>query len=146
MDEPATRVYAIRAGLTKFVKIGESSNPRSRRDQLQTAHYEELNLLGLFPERFGNEAELHDRLAAHRVRGEWFRMEGLVVDLLAQLEPLPDSDSTDVLYLRVPLDLAERLDREVERERVRHPGRSLTRLDLAREILLEGVGAREARS
>ncbi len=50
-----------------------------------------------------------------------------------------------VLYVRVPPDLLDALDAVVERERARHPGRGLSRADIARELLYEGAQKRSER-
>lgn len=42
-----------------------------------------------------------------------------------------------VLYIRASEDLLDALDELVERERQSHPGRSVSRADVAREILYQ---------
>lgn len=83
LDAPAAPgVYAIASG--RFVKIGKSDNIRLRLAQLQTAHAEELALVAVLSERADDEPEFHARLALHRHRGEWFRIEGRVIDVLRE--------------------------------------------------------------
>lgn len=46
---------------------------------------------------------------------------------------------TSVLFVRVNQELLDQLDARVEVERAKHPGRSISRADVAREILHEGI-------
>lgn len=54
---------------------------------------------------------------------------------------VPDGLS-EVLYLRVAPDLTALLDQVAEREREAHPGRSVSRADVARELLYAAAAAR----
>lgn len=65
--------YVVRAGHAGPVKIGRSKDPVNRIAELQTACAEQLVLLHIVP--FDIEGKLHRRLAAWRVRGEWFSAE-----------------------------------------------------------------------
>lgn len=69
---PVSQVYFIQAGECGPVKVGFTSNLKERLDALQVGHPENLRLLGARQGGPAEEAELHRRLAAHRVRGEWF--------------------------------------------------------------------------
>jgi predicted GIY-YIG superfamily endonuclease len=69
-------VYLIQRGYGA-IKIGVSDNPESRLKQLQTGAQERLRLIAKFPsnsrtEAFNLEKDLHDKLAHHRLKGEWF--------------------------------------------------------------------------
>lgn len=49
----------------------------------------------------------------------------------------PSQGFTEVLFVRVPIDLIERLDRELECRRLEEPGRVISRADVVREILYQ---------
>ena len=49
-----------------------------------------------------------------------------------------------VLYVRATSDLLDRLDRIAEQERHAHPGRSVSRADIARELLHRATAERTA--
>jgi hypothetical protein len=68
------QTYFILATITKCVKIGRSKDPEERLKTLQTASPEILRLVGTMDGDF--EAELHEKFAAYRVRGEWFILCG----------------------------------------------------------------------
>lgn len=79
-------VYLIRAGASGPVKIGWASDPHKRLAQLQSGNHEQLRLLDCdqFPVEDAREIErdLHQTFAAQRIRGEWFRAEGPVLQLI----------------------------------------------------------------
>lgn len=63
--------YAIRrGGVGGPVKIGRAADVAARLASLQTACVEVLELIAVL--KNDREAELHDALADHRIRGEWF--------------------------------------------------------------------------
>jgi hypothetical protein len=63
--------YVIRRGGEGGpVKIGRAADVEKRLASLQTACVEALELIAVL--RNDHEADLHERLAKHRVRGEWF--------------------------------------------------------------------------
>ena len=66
-----TSIYLVRRG--DFVKIGKADCPLSRFDALQTASPTPLAMLGCIEADASEEKRLHERFAAHRVNGEWFR-------------------------------------------------------------------------
>lgn len=71
--EAERHVYFVQAE-NGLIKIGVSNDPRARLRSLQTGSPVDLTLLGAAPGRGREmEAELHERFAAHRVRGEWFQ-------------------------------------------------------------------------
>jgi hypothetical protein len=68
-----TNVYFI--GCEGNVKIGIANSIEGRLKTLATGHYNELTLLAVVKDAPGTlEYELHQRFAAHRLRGEWFRL------------------------------------------------------------------------
>ncbi len=68
-------VYFIRQGEEGPIKIGQTRNVRARMQSLQTGSPYPLLLLALLPGAAREEAELHDRVAAHSLTGEWFKPE-----------------------------------------------------------------------
>jgi hypothetical protein len=96
-------VYFIQAqGPKGPIKIGVSLNPKGRLSALQTAHHEELVLLGVVPCALHFEKELHFRLKESHLRGEWYKPTPEVLaevqkakppDFVAQLS-LPKVSST----------------------------------------------------
>jgi hypothetical protein len=54
------------------VKIGISSKPEKRLNELQVCNAHEVTLLGVFEVPRGHEKFLHAQLSQHRIRGEWF--------------------------------------------------------------------------
>ena len=65
-------VYMIQAGIDGPVKIGKSTDVKSRHSMLQAAHPFELILIREI-EGYGKvERWLHERFATCRLRGEWF--------------------------------------------------------------------------
>lgn len=65
-------VYAIQAGDGGPVKVGVTRNVASRLRALQTAQPMPLRLLHVWEGGAGVEREIHRRLAAHNLGGEWF--------------------------------------------------------------------------
>lgn len=86
-SNPAGYVYFIRCSKTKLVKIGFTENyPTGRLRQLQTGSGGKLRLIAFMTARADRERELHRQFAAHRERGEWFRLEGQFADWLRELD------------------------------------------------------------
>lgn len=65
-------IYFIRGEESGNIKIGYSIHPGKRRKDLQTAHYEDLEVIGLLHGSPSLEAELHERFGKYRIRGEWY--------------------------------------------------------------------------
>lgn len=65
-----TSVYFARCG--EQIKIGIASNVKSRITSLQVASPQPIELLGAVRGTAHDERALHERLAPHRVSGEWF--------------------------------------------------------------------------
>lgn len=76
-------LYVIRSG--EAVKIGfTSSCPQKRLKALQTGSPAPLKLIGLKWASKAEEREMHRILAAYRVQGEWFDINGLPVGVLVE--------------------------------------------------------------
>jgi hypothetical protein len=56
------------------IKIGYTTNPGERIATLRTASPVELRILAVFRGTKSDEAMLHEHFAAHRIHGEWFKM------------------------------------------------------------------------
>lgn len=66
-------IYFIRGKESGNIKIGYSTNPDKRKSNLQTSHYEELELIGLMDGSLEDEATIHKTFASFNIRGEWYR-------------------------------------------------------------------------
>ena len=55
-------------------KIGTTTNPLRRWQQVQVHSPWDLNAFALIPGGYELESEMHSQLAEHRIRGEWFGM------------------------------------------------------------------------
>lgn len=67
-------VYFVQAGDNGPVKIGHSRGDIETRIQgMQIHNHEELRLLGVRPGTMSLEKRIHRTLAAHHLRGEWYR-------------------------------------------------------------------------
>lgn len=82
-------VYAVQIGPDGPIKIGLSYDPRSRFAQLQSASPYELRLLGCIVGNPLVEQTLHENLAAHHIRGEWFHPAPAVLDWCRSLLTAP---------------------------------------------------------
>jgi len=124
-------IYFIQCSGTCAIKIGHVSldEADSRRRELQCGNPSELVLLGTMPGDLGTERQLHERFAAARIRGEWFRP---VPDLLlliwrGQAPPsAPDASSN--------------------RPRARPRGRPATALEEAKHFLALALAAGPVRT
>jgi len=115
---PKSFVYFIQAGDENGpVKIGCSENPRMRLADLQTAHYEQLVLLGVLPGTLDLERELHRLAKDSFIRGEWYRPSPVVMMLIAQSQHI---DETPILSRSKPprkqIDLNNNPDRNIINE------------------------------
>ena len=76
-------LYAISDG--EFIKVGYSKKPKSRVKQLQTARPKPLKLVWQTLCAYSDidakkqERKLHRRLQKHKVRGEWFEFDCLLI-------------------------------------------------------------------
>lgn len=83
---PVGNVYFIHSKATKAIKIGYSAHsPKVRLRELQTATAEKLSLLGWIAGSRDDERDLHQRFAEYRIRGEWFRYTGELIDYVEAL-------------------------------------------------------------
>lgn len=73
-------IYFIQAGEGGPVKVGyvDTEDRQAvdfRLGLLQVGNHEQLNVLATMPGGIGVERELHEKLAAGRLRGEWFKLD-----------------------------------------------------------------------
>lgn len=78
-------IYAIRAGASGPVKFGWARDIGERLRKFQTAHFVTLTVAGFGPGTRHDEAQLHQRLAAERIRGEWYRASNTTLAAVAAL-------------------------------------------------------------
>lgn len=87
-------IYFTRHGEGGPIKVGRTDNPHRRVVDLGVGTPVQLILLGaMFSEQTAlEESELHERLAAHRVKGEWFEANAVFkeMDRLGSRICLPD--------------------------------------------------------
>lgn len=65
-------IYFIRAVKSGNIKIGYSKNPEKRKANLQTAHYEELEFIGIINGTLYDEAMIKAMFSKFNIRGEWY--------------------------------------------------------------------------
>jgi hypothetical protein len=65
-------IYFVQAGDNGPIKIGLAISPETRKKNLQTAHYEELRIIGILDGNSHVEKQLHRQFRDYRIRGEWF--------------------------------------------------------------------------
>ena len=80
---PSSYIYIVECkGPDKFYKIGFASNPHQRVRELQIDCPYPLEIVLEFPGGFSKEQELHKCYKNSMVRGEWFNLSPISVELL----------------------------------------------------------------
>ena len=74
---PTVIYFIARSG---FVKIGITNNLKGRMSSLQTAAPEPISLLFTLDGGASDEKRFHKQFAQYRETGEWFRLEGDLLD------------------------------------------------------------------
>lgn len=74
-------VYFLRMG--DAVKIGFSGSLGQRIKTIQTACPRPTEILCIIPGNYGTERYFHAHFAAHKLQGEWFRLDGQLAAFLA---------------------------------------------------------------
>ncbi len=77
-------VYIVRSSSQNAFKVGYC-NGNTRIHSLQTGNPDSLTLLRTIAAERQCEHTIHDALAAYRIRGEWFRDDGLAHVLMDEL-------------------------------------------------------------
>lgn len=80
--EGTRHCYFIKSEDDKAVKIGRSGNVGLRFSSLQASSPQRLVLVGMIPEKGNMEYRLHRRLSKYRMHGEWFRVDGDVIEAM----------------------------------------------------------------
>jgi Meiotically up-regulated gene 113 len=83
-------VYFVEAVGLDLIKIGHSRDIGKRMRRLSTGCPAPMRLLGTMPGGEKIERHYHERLAAFRVHGEWFRKAPEVASLLAGINAVPE--------------------------------------------------------
>ena len=74
--------YVVRSA--PYVKSGIASDVETRFRTMLTSNPHDMECIAVLPGVRQVERELHARFAAHRHRGEWFRIEGALADWIAE--------------------------------------------------------------
>lgn len=76
-------IYFARYGETGPIKIGRADDPHRRVQDLNVATPVQLVLLGAMFSEYADteEDEIHQRLAVHHVRGEWFEATAVLAEM-----------------------------------------------------------------
>lgn len=95
-------VYFMKAG--NAVKIGRSTNLRSRFKSLQTGSADAARIVKILPGGKRREKEFHKRFAEYRLRGEWFDLRGTLAKYLEMCVhaielPAPDPEPEEDIRL-----------------------------------------------
>lgn len=104
----ALHLYFIQCGGEDGpIKIGKGTVPRTRLSSLQSGCPYELRLLAVIPTAAGSENPLHERFAAYHIRGEWFRCNPELLEMirvhqnaapdLVAPSPRPGADPTEMI-------------------------------------------------
>ena len=92
-------VYFIQDCGSHEVKIGFTlGEPMARLRKLRTGNPRHLKLLATIPGGSAEERALHDRFAALRVRGEWFKLDahlGGFIEALIAMRPPPVNEELE---------------------------------------------------
>lgn len=65
------------------IKIGYSTTPQMRLNNLRSSSPFEITVLRIFEGTLEEEQALLGKFAAHRLRGEWFKQEGALAEWIA---------------------------------------------------------------
>lgn len=92
LDADLRQDYVYFIGSTSGpVKIGYSCDPQSRLADLQTAHWDKLEIIVAVKGGPQLERHYHAMLVEHRMLGEWFARHPDVLDLISTLSNTPKS-------------------------------------------------------
>ena len=89
--------FILTESLPRYVKIGTSVDPAKRLYTLQTASPFNLRMLGFIEGSNYYEGATHALLVKYKVRGEWFKYEGLVKEVCAKIESGYIEDTTSLM-------------------------------------------------
>lgn len=75
-------IYFIQGQSGGPIKIGYAENVKNRIKTLQTGYFETLIILATYPGGVTQEKQLHERFNHIRLRGEWFKPEPELLELI----------------------------------------------------------------
>ena len=78
-------IYFIQDTNSKAVKIGHGNNPLKRLAACQTGTPFPLSMVGTLPGGAAEESLLHDQFEAFHLRGEWFKGEPELLDMIRRM-------------------------------------------------------------
>lgn len=84
-DKHVEQVYFMRYGTSDRVKIGFTGKMNLRKCSLESGTPENLHLIATVTGGRAQEARLHKRFAAFRIKGEWYKLEGKLAEYVAAL-------------------------------------------------------------
>lgn len=84
-------IYFIQGQESGNIKIGYSITPDKRLNNLQTAHYEDLNVIGLLHGSMKDEEKLHKMFEDYHLRGEWYSPGDLLLEYINKNSQLKNS-------------------------------------------------------
>ena len=85
-------IYFIRGKESGNIKIGFSTSPKKRKSTLHSAHYEELEFMGIMRGSLDDEAEIKERFSKSNIRGEWYRPSSEVMDFVKENASKPNKN------------------------------------------------------
>jgi len=103
-------IYFIGTEDGHSIKIGYADDPRARLDTLQTGCPQRLALLAYMDGGPHEERALHKRLAAHRIRGEWFKPNPELDEIMKAAKVPVDGESC---RRNIPLERANYIVRQL---------------------------------
>jgi hypothetical protein len=109
IDRPMSQVYFIQIGQSGPIKIGISSNVGQRFTDLSVACPWDLRLLCTKYGTEKDERRLHQRFAADRMRGEWFRPSARLLAFIGEILKKPAEDPGLVWLRLAGIDAGEAL-------------------------------------
>jgi hypothetical protein len=92
-------IYAIASG--DSIKIGYSANPMRRLAKIASDTPQACTFIGCVQGSPTDEARLHEQLAPHCLRGEWFADNAFVRDAITEFKPIPAAPADGCHPLRV---------------------------------------------
>lgn len=111
-------VYILRAGESHY-KVGVATSVKKRLSGLQTSNPVKVDIVSakLLDDAYAVEGQLHARLKEWNVSGEWFSLQPMqVIDLLIELNRLPEPDIAMGVRLRDILANQDEAQRRIEKK------------------------------
>jgi T5orf172 domain len=99
-DDDTGFVYVVGNETGEYVKIGWSTQIQRRLATLQSYVPTPLKVYALIPGTRAVEGGLHERFHEHRAMGEWFRLDGLLLDWLKRNRAIGQLDPKTLAGIR----------------------------------------------